>query len=379
MPAHSTRSWPRTVLGLILVALLVCWISLCHAGPDGEQNSVRLVPPERFSISVDANRLVDAGGRKVFLHGVNRDDMAYGCTSGHGIFMGPATQASVTAMQAWNINAVRLTLNEDCWLGINRAPALYSGANYRREIVEYVNLLQANNIYVILDLQWAAPNTYISNDLVPMADIDHAPSFWQSVAKTFAKDRGVLFDLYNEPYGVSWSCWKDGGCTTTCLAGACRGVKYAVAGMEPLIATIRKAEGSGWRHPVILAGLGSSNDLSGWRSYRPSDPANQEVAGAHVYNDRISCEDLDCWDSQYRTVAEQVPLVADEFGDAVSHCTWSTYLDTFMNFMQSYGSGYLAWVWNGGATCPEPALITDWDGNATRYGEGYRSRLLQLP
>jgi Cellulase (glycosyl hydrolase family 5) len=373
-------NWSRIVFGFILVALVVCWISLCLAGPDKDQKVVRLVPPppQPFSISVDANRLIDGSGHKVFLHGVNRDDMAYACADGHGIFIGPVGQASVTAMQAWNINAVRLTLNEDCWLGINRTRASYSGPNYRREIAEYVKLLEANKIYVILDLQWAAPGSYLSNELVPMADADHSPSFWRSVAATFANDRGVLFDLYNEPYGLSWSCWKRGGCTTSCPVGNCRGVKYAATGMDPLIAAVRKAESSGWHHPVIIAGLGSSNDLSGWRDYRPADPARQEVAGAHVYNDRIACEDLDCWNSEYREVAEQVPLVADEFGDAVSHCAWSSYLDTFMNFMQSYGSGYLAWVWNAGARCPEPSLITDWNGNATSYGAGYKSHLLEL-
>jgi aryl-phospho-beta-D-glucosidase BglC (GH1 family) len=150
--------------------------------------------------------------------------MAYACTGGHGVFLGPIVHSSVDAMKAWKINSVRLTLNEDCWLGINRVTPAYGGREYRNAIVRYVKLLEANNIYVILDLQWVAPGTYISNSTEPMADADHAPAFWRSVAGSFANDRGVFFDLYNEPHSISWSCWKHGGCTTACDGGNCRGV-----------------------------------------------------------------------------------------------------------------------------------------------------------
>ena len=34
-------------------------------------------------------------------------------------------------MKTWSINAVRVPLNEDCWLGINGVKPQYGGAAYR--------------------------------------------------------------------------------------------------------------------------------------------------------------------------------------------------------------------------------------------------------
>src|ERR1700748_3416836 len=93
-------------------------------------------------------------------------------------FDGPHDQASIDAMKSWNLNAVRVPLNEDCWLGIN-------GVNvptYRDDIRAWVSLLEQNEMYVILDLHWAAPGTQKANGLLGMADADHAPTFWAQVA-----------------------------------------------------------------------------------------------------------------------------------------------------------------------------------------------------
>ena len=39
-------------------------------------------------------------------------------------------------MLTWNINTVRLPLNEHCWLGINGS--LVSGDEYKASVVDYV-------------------------------------------------------------------------------------------------------------------------------------------------------------------------------------------------------------------------------------------------
>ena len=52
---------------------------------------------------------------------------------GWGIFDGPAARRSVQAIAAWHVNAVRITLNEDCWLGINGVEAAYGGTRLCRK------------------------------------------------------------------------------------------------------------------------------------------------------------------------------------------------------------------------------------------------------
>ena len=69
------------------------------------------------------NKLVDDAGATVRLKGVGYMGTEYECVSESGrIFSGPADAKIITAWKSWGINAVRLPMNEDCWLGINGAP-----------------------------------------------------------------------------------------------------------------------------------------------------------------------------------------------------------------------------------------------------------------
>ncbi|HLB75630.1 MAG TPA: glycoside hydrolase family 5 protein, partial [Candidatus Dormibacteraeota bacterium] len=103
--------------------------------------------PAALSIRVAGNHFVDGLGQPVRLLGVNRSGTEYVCMDGRGTFDGPDDAASIAAMAAWHINAVRIPLNEDCWLGINGAPAASSDANYREAIVTYVGRLHDAGLF----------------------------------------------------------------------------------------------------------------------------------------------------------------------------------------------------------------------------------------
>jgi endoglucanase len=347
--------------------------------------------PGGFSISVSGSKLVDGNGNTVFLHGVNRGDSAYECVSSADAFEPRADstdQAGVSAMLADNINVVRLPLTEDCWLGINGVA--YGGANYQNAIKNYVNLLNANGIYAILDLHWSAPGTYISNSQQTMADSDHSPAFWSSVATTFADNHAVMFDLYNEPYGVSWSCWASGGCTTSCnydgyFGGTCpQSVSYTVAGMGQMLSAIRTAEGSGFHHVVIVGGLQAAADTSGWLSYHPADPAGQLVANAHQYNDgETGWENPSGWNSYWSPVISAgFPLIVDELGE--TDCQWGSWIQGLVSWLETNNaSGYTPWTWDPGSACSDPGLLTQGtpysNPTFTTYGYGYTSHIATLP
>ena len=91
-------------------------------------------------IRVRGNQLVagDGRGRAIRLLGLNRSGTEYSCFQGYGFFDGPSDPASIRVMKSWRINAVRLPLNEDCWLGINGVRPRFGGRNYRRVIHRYV-------------------------------------------------------------------------------------------------------------------------------------------------------------------------------------------------------------------------------------------------
>lgn len=70
------------------------------------------------------NKIVDRRtGQPVVLKGMAMMGGEYMCVKAHGIFAGPANASVVDGMAKWGINAIRLPMNEDCWLGLNNVPA----------------------------------------------------------------------------------------------------------------------------------------------------------------------------------------------------------------------------------------------------------------
>jgi len=318
------------------------------------------------------NQIVNGAGQDLFLHGVNRSGTEYACIQGWGIFDGPSDQSMIDGIKSWNANAVRVPLNEDCWLGINSSSA-YVGAAYRSAITSYVNLITASNLAVIIDLHWNAPGTQQATTQQPMPDADHSSAFWSSVAGTFKNNGAVVFDLYNEPYpersitnsSMGWSCWQNGG-------SSCAGMRYSAVGMQSLVNTVRAA---GATNLVMLGGLDYANDLSQWLAYKPGDSQNNLAASWHMYEGG-DCGDVSCWTAQVAPVTAQVPLVTGEFG---SNCD-SGFLDSLWSFLESHDQGYLAWTWDTwGDNCSSYALVNDYSGTPTAYGAYYQAHLVNLP
>jgi hypothetical protein len=152
-------------------------------------------------LHVEGSALIDAG-RPVRLLGVNHSGGEYACVKagGYGVFDSAADDALVGAMLGWHVNTVRLPLNEACWLGLAGVKPAYAGAAYRSAVSAFVARFRLRGVYVVLDLHWSAPGTNVPTEQQPMADEDHAPDFWRSVAATFKADAGVIFDVFNEPY-----------------------------------------------------------------------------------------------------------------------------------------------------------------------------------
>jgi endoglucanase len=336
-------------------------------------------------VAVSANHLVNKKGETIRLLGVDRSGSEYVCLSGKAIFDGPVNGKAVKAMAGWHMTAVRVPLNEDCWLGINGVSAKVSGVKYQKAIEAYVHTLQASGMAVILSLQIAAPGTNLSGCAVegegclwPMADADHAPTFWQSVATAFAKNHGVVFDLYNEPYITSWECWLHGCMATYTPPPQHKGPKvtYQTAGMQSLVEAVRS---TGDSQVLMLGGLEYSGNETGWLSHEPVDSVHQLAASFHTYNSTGCAES--CWNATIAPLTEHVPVVTGELGDF--GCV-DTYINQYMPWADAHGVSYLAWTWNSTGppsdwSCSEgPALITSYEGEPTAYGIGLKEQLARL-
>lgn len=323
------------------------------------------------TLSVRGNRLVDGSGNEVQLTGVNRSGAEYACAHGYGIFDGPTdTDAAVKAIASWHANAVRIPLNEDCWLGINELNPRFSGASYRATIADYVSRLERSGLTPILNLHFSAPGGTVPTEAKPMADEQHSPAFWASVASYFARDHHLVFDLFNEPNpdnnndtAAAWRCIRDGG--------SCPGVTYPVAGMQQLVSVVRAA---GATQPLMIAGPQFAGDLDQWLRYEPADPLHQLVASIHIYvPNSTPCDTQACWDRQILPVAAEVPVVAGEIGS--KNCSGQS-IAPLLNWLDAHGVSYLAWAWNVADCAGEPSLITSYGGAPTiSYGLGYRAHL----
>ena len=311
---------------------------------------------------VAGNALVDSHGQPMRLLGVNRSGAEYACIQGWGFFDGPVDDASVAAIATWHVNAVRVPLNEACWLGLAGAPAAYSGAAYRQQIADFVARLNDAGLVAVLDLHWSTAGSTPAKGQQLMADAAHAPDFWRSVAARFRDDPGVVFDLYNEPHDISWGCWRD-GCTTA--------DGWDAAGMQSLLDAVRS---TGASQPVIATSNGWGNDLSGWLTHRPSDPLRQLVAGIHLY-DFTGCAKPVCWGSDVAAIQRVVPAVTTELGE--TDCA-SGFVDAYMDWADAAGVSYLAWTWDTWDCAGGPALIRSYDGEPTAFGAGFRDHLALL-
>lgn len=349
-----------------------------------------------LSLSVAGNHFVDAAGRTVRLLGVDEESTEYACYYGYAYANVPLDAGDAAAIAAWGADAVRIPLNEDCWLGINGLPAGgLSAAGYQQAVEQYIGELNADGIYAILDLHWSAPGALQSDGQRPMPD-DHSVAFWKSVAAAFQGDPGVVFDAFNEPYSpaadgwtgypVSWSCWENGGCVVPADADGTTPhadpQTYTAVGMAALVDAIRD---TGATQPIMLGGLSYANDLSGWLAHEPTDPAGRLAASFHNYSGQ-ACDDVACWNATIAPLAAQVPVVTGEFGEDDCPSGGGTdpnnFDNSYMSWADANGVSYLAWGWlvlSSDPSCSSLTLLKDYAGSpADPNGVAVRDHLLAL-
>ena len=83
------------------------------------------------------------------------------------MYVGPANLTVVKGMAAWGINAIRLPMNEDCWLGLHGASNKTSGAAYQERFVAFVEQLLGAAFVVVLDLHWTSHTVRLDFKMAP--------------------------------------------------------------------------------------------------------------------------------------------------------------------------------------------------------------------
>jgi endoglucanase len=393
---------------LAALALLACALLVAPA-------SASAAP---LSIKVEGNHFVDGEGQTIRLLGVNTPSSEYACAQNYAFYDGYFT-GDAAPIASWNADAVRVPLNEDCWLNTNLPNGdPYGGAGYQHAIEQYVAELNAHGLYAILDLHWSAPGNQLAGEQQPMPDKNHSITFWEGVAGAFKGNPAVVFDVFNEPYDptdprsgddqtqsekVTWECWKNGTrpdpvgggappipCVTAAYdTNGNKTTTYEIAGMQSLVDAIR---GTGATQPIMIGGLNFANDLTGWIANEPTDPLGQLAASFHNYMGTGKCDDVACWNSQIAPVAASVPVVTGEFAEdnyEEPGCNEgaNNFDNEYMGWADGHGVSYLAWAWIvpdppqvGEDRCDRFYLLGNYNGTpASVNGIAVHAHLLSLP
>lgn len=338
-----------------------------------QQQLAKQVPPENerrdhwpAELRVKGNRLVDPEGREVWLQGLNAGGLE---TLPHDVQ--PIKSTSV-GIEQWKANAVRLPVKEEFWFGRN--PMVKdAGAAYRDHIDRCVMIAANRGAYLILDLhRFRAPKA------------EHA-EFWRDAAARYKNHPAVLFDLFNEPHGISWKIWRDGG-----FVGEKTGTDesaflseeekkknqgFESVGMQALVDAVRS---TGARNLVIASGIGWSFDLTGVTGgYELSDTAGNGIMYAwHVYNWHKD------WESHMLAAAARYPILVGEVGADVKKMDFiphgiqespETWVPDMLGFIQKHRLNWTAWCFHPRAT---PVMISDWDYTPTPFWGVYAKEAL---
>jgi len=327
------------------------------------QAAARHVPDEKPDRSkwppmlhVEGNNVLDAEGNEVWLQGVNAGGLE---TLPHDT---QCIKSLVVAIEDWNANCVRVPIKEEFWWG--ESPYQKDGGEgYRGTIDKMVTLAANRGAYIVIDLhRYRAPKP------------EHA-KFWKEFAALYKDHPAVLFDLFNEPHGISWEVWRNGG-----FVGTKKGRDesafltdqekranqgFESVGMQGLVDAVRS---TGAKNLLIAGGIFWCNDLTGIvNGYALNDRnGNGIMYSWHTYNWHPG------W-ARILPVLEKHPVFLGETGadpkkmgfiDAELQEDPYTWVPDMLGFIQKHNIHWTAWCFHPRAT---PRLLVDWDYTPTPF------------
>ena len=322
--------------------------------------------PEELVVA--GNQLRTKRGEPVWLQGVVIPSLEWSATGENAL-------ASIkVAIEEWHGNILRLEVRDDFWNGTAPGQA-DGGAGYRALVDAAVTFAANRGVYTMLDLhRYRAVRP------------EHV-GFWKEAATIYMNHPAVLFDLFNEPHGISWEVWRNGGFVEEKTKAGDEDAflseserkksdrSFQSPGMQALVDAVR---GVGARNVVVAGGGGWAYDLSGvTRGYALTDKTGNGVMYSwHVYNWHTG------WEAAVLAAAEKYPILVGECGADVRKMgfipaeqqedprTWSP---RFIGFVQKHRLNWTAFSFHPQAT---PVLITDWKFTpSVGWGENVKAAL----
>lgn len=261
------------------------------------------VPSVCGALSVDGTQLVDENGNPVQLHGI----------STHGLAWFPAyvdQNAFKEFRENWNVNVMRLAMYTHEYGGYCSGGNKEDLKNVVKRGIQYAT---ENDMYVIVD--W-----HVLNENSPLVYEDEAKKFFEEMAKTYADQNNILYEICNEPCGgTSWSDVK----------------KYA----EDIIPIIRKYDDDA----IIIVGTPNWSQRADEAAADPITGYDNIMYAAHFY---AATHKEDLRNVTENAIKSGLPIFISEF----SICDASgnggidyDQADKWMELINKYDLSYVMW------------------------------------
>lgn len=227
-------------------------------------------------------------------------------------------------MQQAGADSVRLNISQSA---VDPKNTKYFDQQFLNTVIGAIHAARAAGLSVII----AAQDESQGEDTRSVLPDDATQRFWREFAPIFGRDRGVLFELYNEPgepqdvqpSQEQWQAWA--------------------AAMNKTLALTRNL---GAMNVIVADGLAYAQQLSGAPAL--NDPLNQVVYAAHPYPHNDAGQKPQAWDEKFGNFAQTEPVIITEWGPGY-YCNSSTPQATvdFFAYLQQrqIGLEIVAWDW----------------------------------
>lgn len=250
------------------------------------------------------------------------------------------------AIEDWDAEVIRLAVADHFWFG--RSEHQRRGREYRELVDEAIAAAAERGAYLVLDLHdYVAPRP------------EHV-TFWTDAARRYKNHPAVIFGLLNEPHGISWTVWRNGGTVRH------DGDRFESPGLQGVLEAVR---GTGATNVVTASGLEYGYDLSGvLNGYALRDPGGRGVMyESHPYPWKSN------WKESFVDVSEEHPIFIGEIGapnerfDFIppsAHEAPETFVPDALGLIQKHRLNWTGWAFHPTAA---PVLLENWDYTPTDY------------
>jgi hypothetical protein len=348
---------------------------IAAAAKKAEEDRLANVPVEEplkdkwpLELHVEGNKVFNSAGKQVTLQGVNVVSLEFLLRGDHLL------KSCQVAVDDWKSTIIRLPVKDSYWFG--REPEQTDGGvAYRKLVDDAITMIANRGAYVLLDLhRFRAPKA------------EHV-EFWADAATKYKNHPAVIFDLFNEPHGMSWDVWRDGGFVAEKRKPADEDAflspeekaknaeGFQSVGMQKLIDAVRA---TGAKNIVVPGGLDWAYDLSGIaRGYELNERGgNGLIYSTHIYPWKFN------WKEKVLVVAEKHPVLVGEVGCDIKKMDFIpdnaqenpyTWAPDMLGFMQQHGLHWTAFSFHPSAS---PVMITGWDYTPTPFWGEFVKRAL---